>query len=114
MTGRTIRSKTTIADTGFPGSPKMGVLPARPAIVGLPGLIDMPCTRTPGPPSSASTRAVMSRLPTGASRREYQQVSTGHGVARGPPLGLEFVREDPQENRRATGALRQGRHRVRG
>ena len=58
--GRTIRSKTLIAETGLPGSPKTALFPTTPRIVGLPGLIAKPCVITPGVPSSLTMVEVRS------------------------------------------------------
>ncbi len=62
--GRTIRHATTSALAGFPGSPTTGVPSHIASTVGLPGLIAIPCTSTPGEPSRATTCAVRSRTDT--------------------------------------------------
>src|SRR5579864_8570072 len=62
--GATNRSYVTMHDTGLPGSPNTALPAHTPRIVGLPGLSETPCTRTPGSPRLSITCAVMSRLLT--------------------------------------------------
>ena len=59
-----MRHATTSALAGFPGNPTTGVPSHIASTVGLPGLIAIPCTSTPGAPSRATTCAVRSRTDT--------------------------------------------------
>src|SRR5574340_1387037 len=59
--GKTNRRATTKALTGFPGKPITGFPLHTPRIVGFPGLMLTPWTRTPGSPSAWIVVAVRSR-----------------------------------------------------
>jgi hypothetical protein len=62
MTGTTNKYPFTSALTGLPGNPITALPLHTPRMVGLPGRVLMPCTRTPGSPNERMTSAVMSRV----------------------------------------------------
>lgn len=60
----TITLYTIAADKGCPGNPKTILSLTFPIIVGLPGFIAMPWTKTPGSPKLFITSIVTSFFPT--------------------------------------------------
>ena len=58
--GLTILVKIIVAETGFPGRPKISFLSQIPRIVGFPGFTDIPWTSIPGLPKFFITFAVVS------------------------------------------------------